>query len=181
MNRPGAPEGTPTSQALRFATVFVGVTIVMAATYESAPALLGWLYLLPVTWVAWVLASIAGIGVTLDTVPLSSGFCELAVDDVTYTVSLACTGLFTCSLYIAACIAYPAPLRQQLAGIALGVPAFMTFGVLRLVFMICVALVAPERIEIFHTYIMTIANLGFALFVWVYWLAGPNRTDSSHN
>ncbi len=153
----------------------------MAAAYETVPGLLGWLYLLPVTWAAYGIAAAAGIAVDVDTSPLASGFCELAVHGVTYTVSLACTGLFTCSLYVAACVAYPSPLRLRLTGIALGIPAFMTFGVLRLLIMIGVATLAPARIEIFHTYIMTIANLGFALFVWVYWLAGPNRTDSGNN
>jgi hypothetical protein len=51
----------------------------------------------------------------------------------------------------------------------------VTFGTLRIIIMVIVVLTAPSRIEVFHLYIMSIANLGFALFIWVYWINGVSE------
>ena len=42
-------------------------------------------------------------------------------------------------------------------------------GILRVVIMGLVDFIDSSRIEIFYVYIMAIANLGFAMFVWIYW------------
>ena len=100
---------------------------------------------------------------------LQAGVCTLWVRGTIYNITQGCTGLFTSALFVSGILAYPDVLKKKLIGILIGIPAFFVFGTLRVVIMGLVAFTDPSRIEIFHIYIMAIANLGFAMFVWIYW------------
>ncbi len=56
------------------------------------------------------------------------------------------------------------------AWIAAGVTAVTFFGVLRLIVLGIVARARPDWIELFHVYIMELATLAFAMFVFIYWI-----------
>jgi len=124
-------------------------------------------YVSPMSYAASFL--LRGIGIQSDIVPkIGDGICTLVLGGYSYIITQECTGLFTCALYVSLVLAYPVSLRKRLLGLLLA-PAFFVFGTLRIVIMGIVAVTDPSRIEVFHVYVMAIANLGFALYVWLFW------------
>ena len=83
-------------------------------------------------------------------------------------IGQGCTGLFTSALFVSGILSCPVEARKKLIGLLIGIPAFFVFGILRVVIMAVVAVTLPARVEVFHVYIMAIANLGFAMFVCEY-------------
>ena len=103
------------------------------------------------------------------TLDLQAGAYILPLGQVTYVITQGCTGLFTSTLLIIGVLTYPTDVKQKLIGLLLCIPAFFIFGVLRVVIMGVVAVTYVSHVEIFHVYVMAIANLGFAVYVWLFW------------
>lgn len=160
--------GRPVTEIVQFGLVFLGCTGLFFVLFDRYEAFVTLYYVRPVSSAASGL--LGGIGIRSDVITnLGVGACSLQMQQVSYRITQGCTGLFTCALYVSCILAYPIPVGKKLAGLAMGLPAFFVFGVLRVVIMGVVAVVRPAHIEIFHVYIMAIANLGFAMFVWIYW------------
>jgi exosortase/archaeosortase family protein len=165
--RPPTPDGTAKTIA-RFACLFLGCTLVFHLIFDYNQGLVGLIYVIPIYRVAEFILRAIGIHAEVMR-DLELGICTLLLDPISYRITQGCTGIFTSSLYVSGVVSYPVGVSKKLVGLLIGVPAFFVFGALRIVIMGVVATVQPARVEIFHIYIMAMANLGFAMFVWVYW------------
>ena len=168
MKRRTPDPGTPANDIVKFGLLFLGCTGLFFLLFDRYQAFVTLFYVKPISDAASGL--LHGIGIRSDVITdLGTGVCSLQMNQVSYRITQGCTGLFTCALYVACILAYPISAGKKLVGLVIGFPAFFVFGVLRVVIMAVVAAVRPSHIEIFHVYIMAIANLGFAMFVWIYW------------
>lgn len=154
--------------AAGFALRYLCGTIVCFVLFDSFSGFVRSVYVKPLAGTASFFLHLGGIESSVISNP-GLGSCDLWFGVASYRITQACSGLFTCALYLSAILAYPVGSRKKAVGLLIGIPAFFTFGVLRVVIMAVVAVDWPSRVEIFHVYIMAIANLGFALFVWLYW------------
>jgi exosortase/archaeosortase family protein len=157
-----------TRAVVKFGALFLACTLVFFMLFEVYADLVTRIYVWSISYLASAL--LRGFGTRPEMVmDLQAAACTLWVGGSAYEITQGCTGLFTSALFVSGIIAYPATLNKKLIGITIGIPAFFVFGTFRVVIMGLVAVIAPSRIEIFHIDIMAIANLGFAMFVWVYW------------
>jgi exosortase/archaeosortase family protein len=86
-----------------------------------------------------------------------------------------CTGIFTLFIYLAAVLAYPATLGARAWGVTLGVGGVFLFSTARLVVLGVVGQAIPAWLTLFHMGLMVVANLGFALFLWLWWTGRVGR------
>ena len=168
MDRKTLNPDRPTHDIVKFGLLFLGCTGLFFLLFDRYSVFVTLGYVKPISHIAS--AILHGIGIRSDvTTDVGMGACLLQLRQVYYRITQGCTGLFTCTLYVACVLSYPVSAGKKVTGLAMGLPAFFVFGVLRVVIMAIVATVRPSQIEVFHVYIMAIANLGFAMFVWTYW------------
>ena len=153
----------------KFGALFLGFTVLFFLLFQRFPDLIVSIYLRPVSHIVSYI--LYGIGIRSE-VALDPGgeACILRIGQVSYGITQGCAGLFTSAIFVSLILAYPVSASEKLVGLLIGIPAFFAFGVMRIVIMGIVAVTKPSHIELFHVYIMAIANLGFAVFVWLYWL-----------
>lgn len=157
-------------EAWRFGLRFIGYLAGLALVFEALEGVFVRFYLKPVSLTASFTLKYLGTEASLDFGHLSQGFCDMAFRHATYRVTSSCTGIFTCIIFAAGVLAYPASGRQKMKGLAVGVPAFFVFGAGRLVLMGLIAAGLPGYIDLFHRYIMVTVGVGFALFLWIWWV-----------
>ena len=155
---------------LRFCGVFLAFLAGFAALFELLPAAFGRLHLTPVAWTATAALQAMGVRAELETRHASAGYGLLDLDGVDYLVTHECTGILAVFILAAAILAYPTRREAKRRGLVLGIPAVTLFGVFRLVVLGVVAQTRPAWIDLFHVYIMELATLAFAMFVFVYWV-----------
>jgi len=156
--------------AIRFCGRFALFIVAQIVVYELLPTIFSTFHLLPISWLATQILVLIGVPAELVTRHLAAGFCRLDLAGAQYAVTHECTGILAVFVVGAAVMAYPVALRARVRGLALAVPAVSLFGILRLVILGVVAQSRPEWIEVFHVYIMELATLAFAMFVFIYWI-----------
>lgn len=161
----------PWQKALRFCGLFVLYLGLFALIFEYLQLFFVRTYMYPVSTSAAFLLNGIGIEATLDSRSLLSGFCDLVIGGAVYRIIHECTGIFALLTFLALMLAYPASTSQKVQGAILGIPAFFAYSSLRLVVLGMVANLRPEWVETFHLYMMVLVNIGFMLFVWMYWVA----------
>lgn len=155
---------------VRFCGRFLLWLAVLAASFDAFPATYGFVHLYPVSWLATFVLQALGVRATLGARDTAAGHCRLDLDGVDYLVTHECTGIVALFLTVAAVAAYPTDLPSKGRGVLLGAAAVTLFGVLRLVVLGVVAQARPAWIELFHVYVMELATVAFAMFVFVYWV-----------
>ena len=155
---------------IRFCLLFGVVIVLFALLFHRFQYGFAFFYMKPVSYVASVLLGIFGVEAPIDETHMGNGFCDMLLGNIRYRITHGCTGLFPSSLFLAAVLAYPARVREKLVGIIMGIPAFLTFGIIRLIVMAVVALTLPRYIPLLHVYVMAVVNLAFAIFIWMYWI-----------
>lgn len=167
----------PALSALRFSLYFAGTLILLAFFFELAQNFLATAYMYPVSWCATSLLNSLGIAAELDSRSLSAGFCDLILNHIVYRIIHECTGIFALLIFLGLVFAYPASPYHKMQGVLLGLPAFYFYSCLRLVLLGIIAHIEPRWVELSHLYMMVLVNLGFLLFVWIYWLEKIVRHD----
>ena len=166
---PGQP-CTRCRLGLRFCVLFAVWLGGMAVAFQLLRPYLLFLYMEPLsTAAAWTLRQL-GVPAHSSGPLLPVGICQLRVNEVVYWITFECTGIFALFLCLASVLAFPATLAAKSLGVALVAPAFVLYSIARLAIMGLVAWYAPERIALFHLYIMVIVNTGFVLLLWLYWI-----------
>jgi exosortase/archaeosortase family protein len=100
------------------------------------------------------------------------------LDGIIYRIIHECTGIFALLVFLGLVSAYPTSAYHKVQGMLLGLPAFYLYSCLRLVILGIIAHIEPSLVELFYLYMMVLINLGFLLFVWIYWLEKVVRRDS---
>lgn len=170
------PGCLPTSRhRFVFCALFAASLTSLVLVFDQWEPVFGALYLHPVSWASAVLLDLAGVPAVLDAGPLDLGMCILTMEHIIFHVEHECTGLFALFIYLAAVLAYRAPVAHKVCGVLVGVPAFFAYSSLRLVLLGLLAQVIPNSVQFCHIYLMVLMNLGFMLFLWSSW---ANRTPT---
>lgn len=160
---------------LRFGLLFALCLGLMALCFWQWQSVFARGFMYPVSAAAVWALNLIGVSVRLDASSLSLGFCLLTMEKVSFRVIFECTGLFALFILLAAIFAYPASLRQKGWGTLLGIAAFFLYGSARLVLLGVVGHLAPGWLPLFHLYLMVLLNLGFMVFLWLYWIGEVTR------
>ncbi len=171
---------TSTRAIAKFSSVFLGCTVFFFVLFSYFQELVVRVYVSPLSEAASFLLYWIGISSEVTT-NLQEGTCTLLLGMTSYWITRGCTGLFTSALFVSGILSCPVNVRKKLIGLLIGIPAFFIFGILRVVIMAVVAVTLPARVEVFHVYIMAIANLGFAMFVWIYWFNRIVDDENAHS
>lgn len=93
----------------------------------------------------------------------------IRLDQAALDINHECTGVFVLLVYATFVFAYPAPWRQRLYGVTLGVAILMGVNVARLIVLTVIASRSPGWFAYFHEYFfqgLFIALLAFLASVW---------------
>lgn len=156
--------------SLRFVAAFAGWLGAFALLFEGGTTLWVRWYMVPLTRLAQGALALFGLPARLVEPVAGDPFCLLQVEQVIYRVTFECTGIFALFLCLASILAFPASWSARRRGVLLVVPAFIVYSTVRLVVLGLVAHWSPAQIDLFHLYVMVVANVGFVLTLWLYWL-----------
>lgn len=93
-------------------------------------------------------------------------------------VTLECTALFAQGLFMAAVVAFPAPWRARMVGIALGIVGVGILNILRIGGLVLVAEQAPDWFHFCHMVLMQgflVSCVGPLWLVWAVWTVARSR------
>jgi exosortase H (IPTLxxWG-CTERM-specific) len=100
---------------------------------------------------------------------------------ISFQVIYQCSGLFLMSIYAAAVLAYPARLREKLAGLALGLPVLFAANIVRLAALGIIGKYLPAYFDLSHEYLWQGIFIVFVLVLWTLWrdhlVRGPAALD----
>ena len=104
----------------------------------------------------------------------------LALDDATLDVRAGCNGLIALLLLGSAILAFPAPWRRRLGGLAVSAALVFALNAVRLVTLLLIARYLPARLEFFHLYVWQPLMALAALAIFLGWgrglaVTGPSR------
>lgn len=157
-------------QVPRYLLTFIAWLGVLALQFAWTRPVWVDVFMLPVTAAAELGLQMLGLPAQMGQPRPEEGVCTLAVGPVLYLVNFECTGIFALFLCLASILAFPASWRARAEGVAFVLPAFLAYASLRIIVLGLVAHLAPSHIELFHLYVMVVANVGFVLALWLSWL-----------
>ncbi|MBI4914703.1 MAG: exosortase H [Acidobacteria bacterium] len=81
-----------------------------------------------------------------------------------------CNGLEAMLIFVCGVLAFPAPWRRKLLGIALGFLAIQAVNIVRVVSLFYVGVLKPEWFSTAHVFVWQSAIILFAVLLWVLWV-----------
>ena len=151
----------------RFALVFAGIVLALFAAQLTPPAQ-AWVvgpWTDAVAHVATWVARAFDPAVTVAGATLYSRTNGFAV-----TILAGCNGLEAMIVLLAAILAYPAPWKHRLAGLAGGVLAVQLLNIVRIVSLFYLSRWSAEWFEWAHLYLWQPLIMVDVLVVWLVWL-----------
>jgi exosortase H (IPTLxxWG-CTERM-specific) len=94
------------------------------------------------------------------------------------TILAGCNGIEAMIILAAALLAYPAPLRHKLAGLAAGIAAIQLLNLVRIVSLFYIGQWNRDVFEWAHLYAWQVLIMLDALVVWLLWLKTLPRAPS---
>jgi archaeosortase B (VPXXXP-CTERM-specific) len=82
-----------------------------------------------------------------------------------------CTGLYTTIIFCSIIGAYPARIREKIAGLAIGIPAIHLLNLFRMVFVALVLYHKRELFHFFHGYLWQVSFVIFMLLLVIFWMS----------
>jgi exosortase/archaeosortase family protein len=162
-----------------YVLAFAAWLALLAVLFHALRSYLVGFFMMPLAGVAEAALSMLGMPASLGDPYASAGFVLLSIGSIVYRVTFECTGIFALLLCSASILAFPVPLTKRLQGLLMAGPAFVAYSALRLIIMGVVAYLSPEHIDLFHLYVMVVANVGFVLALWLYWLRTTVDAEAS--
>jgi len=162
-----AAESCNLAAMTRFALVFAGIVLALFAAQLTAPAQ-AWVvgpWTDAVAHVATWVARAFDPAVTVAGATLYSQSTGFAV-----TILAGCNGLEAMIVLLAAILAYPAPWKHRLAGLAGGVLAVQLLNIVRIVSLFYIGQWSVAVFEWAHLYAWQALIMLDALIVWLLWL-----------
>ena len=154
---------------LGFALRFVLSMIVLTVVYSHLESLLNYAYLWPLSLVAAQLLDFFGVPNVLLGY-LDQGFCALQMENNLFHIKNECTGVFFLCVFVITVVVYTTSWSAKARGVVLGVLAFFTYSVVRVVVLALIGDLAPSLLHFFHVYLMVALNLGFLFYLWIFWV-----------
>ncbi|AOY94737.1 exosortase H [Cupriavidus sp. USMAA2-4] len=90
-----------------------------------------------------------------------------------------CSGVEVCLILAAAILAYPAPLRRKVAGLALGLAAIQLLNLVRLLTLFYLNAWSKPAFEFMHLYVWQGLIILDALVLWIWWSRSLAK-DAAH-
>lgn len=90
----------------------------------------------------------------------------------------ACTPIYPAILLTAAVLAYPAPVRAKLWGLALGLPALFLINEVRIVTLIAIGRTFPQHFDVAHYLVWQALIIFAAVALWLVWMGRVNRHEA---
>ena len=94
------------------------------------------------------------------------------------SIEAGCNGVEACIILMAGVLAYPAPWRMKLAGLAIGVLAIQGVNVLRVISLFYLADWDQQWFEFAHLYLWQVLIMLDVLVVWLLWIRYVARNAS---
>ena len=117
--------------------------------------------------IAWLTQKLLrGVGVQAWVSGASVGIPGFAVE-----IKNNCNAIYEIGLYAAAVFAYPAPLRQRLAGLLLGAIALYVINLLRVVSLLALGRYWPGGFQAAHLYVWQALFLAVVAALWLTWVS----------
>jgi exosortase H (IPTLxxWG-CTERM-specific) len=80
-----------------------------------------------------------------------------------------CNGVEAMLIFLAAVLAFPAPWRSRLAGLALGILAIQIVNLIRVVALFLTGVYFPKLFDTSHTVIWQTVVILFGVLLWIFW------------
>lgn len=93
-----------------------------------------------------------------------------------------CNGVETMIIFLAAVLAFPAPWRSRLGGLALGLVAIQAVNLVRVVALFLTGAYFPDLFDASHTVVWQTIVILFGVLLWIFWadrFAGPRRAATT--
>lgn len=88
----------------------------------------------------------------------------------TWNVTSECTAVNAVFLFISFVLAYAAPVKSKLVGIAAGIPLIVAVNIARLVVLGCVTEYWPSQAHLFHDLVWQTIFVFFIISLWFVWI-----------
>ena len=82
-----------------------------------------------------------------------------------------CTGLYTTIIFYSIIGAYPARIREKIAGLLIGIPSIHFLNLVRMVVVSLVLYHRRELFDFFHGYLWQVSFVIFMLLLVIFWMA----------
>ncbi len=102
--------------------------------------------------------------------PVSVSGNSLLFNSFSASVEEACDGVLPTCVFVAAVLAFPAPVKQKIRGIVLGAVAVFLINLLRVVTLMLVGSYWPDLFERVHIYVWQALVIALAMALWVFWV-----------
>lgn len=81
-----------------------------------------------------------------------------------------CNGVPAMIVFLAAILAYPAPISRKILGIVIGIPAIFALNQVRVTSLFLVYKhMSPRLFDLMHIYVWQFVVITFAVLLWLYW------------
>ena len=152
---------------LRVAALFAGILVALFALELTPPGQS--LFVEP--WTAAVARVSAAVMRTIDPAVFSSGAMLVSTrTGFAVTILAGCNGVEAMIVLVAGMLAFPAPWRARLLGIALGILAVQALNLVRIVSLFYLGQWDRAAFEWAHLYLWQGLIMLDALVVWILWL-----------
>ena len=152
---------------LRFGVLFVAIVVALFAAELTPP---GQRFVVE-PWTA-VVAQVATSAMrAFDPGVIATGPTIMqAANGFAVTILAGCNGIEAMIVLVAALLAYPAPLKHKLLGLAAGIVAIQALNLVRIVSLFYIGQWHREVFEWAHLYAWQVLIMLDALIVWLLWL-----------
>ncbi len=155
----------------RFAIRFVVLVLALFA-FELTPP--GQALVKP--WTALVASASSGLVRAFDGQAISQGILLInPVNGFAVAIEAGCNGVEAMLVLVAGVLAYPAPWRQRLAGLAGGIVAIQALNLVRIVSLFYLGQWNRQWFEWAHLYLWQALIMLDALVVWLLWMRWVER------
>jgi exosortase H (IPTLxxWG-CTERM-specific) len=152
---------------LKFALVFGAIVLALFAAELTPP---GQRFVVE-PWTALVASTATSAMKTFDPAVVASGSTITQPSNgFAVTILAGCNGIEAMIILGAALLAYPAPLRHKLAGLAAGIVAIQALNLARIVSLFYIGQWNRDVFEWAHLYAWQVLIMLDALVVWLLWL-----------
>ena len=151
----------------RFAILFLLIMTALFAAELTAPAQRAFVE----PWTDAVARVSAGAVTLFDPQVVAHGkVLESGRNGFAVSIEAGCNGIEASLILIAAMLAFPAPWKHRLAGIAIGLVAVQALNVVRVVSLFYLGQWSPRAFEWAHLYVWQALIMLDALIVWLLWI-----------
>ncbi len=123
-------------------------------------------------------ADLSGRILTLFGYQMTAGANSLSSPEFSLSIGKGCDGLEPTALFVAAVLAFAAPLALKLPALAVGVPLLASLNVVRIVSLFLVGIYYPRWFHTMHVEVWQVIYISVAMVFFAIWLLWATRPQS---